>query len=229
MGLEVQVQLCRQGWRRARSVHRHGRSPVAEGAPGNLARIPAHTESSSAQRGPRHQPSGNPSVAGRCTPPCPASTPGSAAPAHKGPQRGPPPYRAASPAGSFAGSDHGTDAKDSELSPPARQEQNEQELAIGRRAWLFAGSERGGHPPAPRTPAASPRCRRPPACAWPAHSARRQASRPPTEAPPSESWRPRAASPAARRTGPPRSRPSAARRPSRPKAGATARTPSAAW
>jgi transposase len=35
-------------------------------------------------------------------------------------------------------------AIDNGLRPPARYGQNDRAIAIGRRAWLFAGSDRGG-------------------------------------------------------------------------------------
>lgn len=138
---ELPVHLVARAWR----------GPlVADRGSGNLARVPAHTESPTTQRGPRHQPSGNPSVARRCTPPCPASTPGSAAPAQTKPRRGPPPHRAASLAGSFAGSGHEADAKDSGLSPPIRYGQNERELA------LDSGQTRRGSLPVPSAVATRP-------------------------------------------------------------------------
>ena len=36
------------------------------------------------------------------------------------------------------------DASDSEPPPSARYGQNDPEMALGRKAWLFAGSDRGG-------------------------------------------------------------------------------------
>ena len=36
------------------------------------------------------------------------------------------------------------DDTDSELPTPARHGQNERAIALGRKAWLFAGSDRGG-------------------------------------------------------------------------------------
>jgi hypothetical protein len=35
-------------------------------------------------------------------------------------------------------------AGDNGLRPPARYGQNDRAIALGRRAWLFAGSDRGG-------------------------------------------------------------------------------------
>src|ERR1700736_2897024 len=39
---------------------------------------------------------------------------------------------------------HRVRAIDNGLRPPARYGQNDRAIAIGRRAWLFAGSDRGG-------------------------------------------------------------------------------------
>jgi hypothetical protein len=37
-----------------------------------------------------------------------------------------------------------TDASDSERRYPARYGQNDRKIALGRKSWLFAGSDRGG-------------------------------------------------------------------------------------
>ena len=39
---------------------------------------------------------------------------------------------------------HAGGANENELLHPARYEQNNQSIALGRKSWLFAGSERGG-------------------------------------------------------------------------------------